>query len=492
MKKFMFCIGLAWLVFIPSLSTAQSEKEFEDSFNAAFKQFKQKNIDEFNAFRDKINQEFSAFLKRDWEAFVAEQPQERPMRPEPETPPVAKPDAENPKPQELDIDTTVPIVEKPADVPQETPGIEPVIPPEETDNKVPITFYGRRFAITPLLRNPFVLNDLTENEIAAAWSTLSALPYGQLLNECAGIRDALQLNDWGYFLLCGEVSRRLLNRDGGNETAFLQTFLLCQSGYDAKIARADNELLLLAPSSVMIYGHSFLPIEGKKYFVLNKKTTASGAVYTYRQNFSLASKPLDMYIRAVPQLSEEMVVNEKRLGDRDKSVSVPVNKALIDFYRDYPQCDFPVYMYAPVDTRTSGVLLSALQQYISGKTELDAVNRLLGFVQRSFEYKTDPEQFGYEKPFFIEENFFYPYCDCEDRAVLFAYLVRELLNLDVVLLDYPNHIATAVCFSDESVSGDYVRVDNRKYVVCDPTYINALAGEAMPQCKTASAQIIKY
>ena len=70
--------------------------------------------------------------------------------------------------------------------------------------------------------------------------------------------------------------------------------------------------------------------------------------------------------------------------------------------------------------------------------------------------------------------------------------MRELLKLDVVLLDYPNHIAAAVCFSDESVSGDYVRVDNRKYVVCDPTYINALAGEAMPQCKTASAQIIKY
>ena len=179
MKKFMFCIGLAWLVLVPSLSTAQSEKEFEDSFNEAFKQFKQKNVDEFNAFRDKINQEFSAFLKRDWEAFVVEQPRERPMRPEPETPPVVKTDVEKPKPQELDIDTTVPVVEKPADVPQETPGIEPVVPPEETDNKVPITFYGRRFAITPLLRNPFVLDDLTENEIAAAWSTLSALPYGQ-------------------------------------------------------------------------------------------------------------------------------------------------------------------------------------------------------------------------------------------------------------------------------------------------------------------------
>ena len=48
--------------------------------------------------------------------------------------------------------------------------------------------------------------------------------------------------------------------------------------------------------------------------------------------------------------------------------------------------------------------------------------------------------------------FYYPYCDCEDRSVLYSYLVRNLLKLDVVLLDYPNHIATAVCFNENGPS----------------------------------------
>jgi len=85
---------------------------------------------------------------------------------------------------------------------------------------------------------------------------------------------------------------------------------------------------------------------------------------------------------------------------------------------------------------------------------------LINFVQTAFDYKTDGDQFGYEKPFFVDELFYYPYSDCEDRAVLYSYLVRTLMGLDVVLLEYPNHMATAVCF-DENIDGDYVTVGGK-------------------------------
>ena len=112
-------------------------------------------------------------------------------------------------------------------------------------------------------------------------------------------------------------------------------------------------------------------------------------------------------------------------------------------------------------------------------------------MQTAFQYQTDDEQFGYEKPFFVDEVFYYPYCDCEDRSILYSYLVRTLMGLDVVLLDYPNHIATAVCF-DENVSGDYLMVEGKKYVVCDPTYIGASIGNAMPQYRDVAAKVLKY
>ena len=115
---------------------------------------------------------------------------------------------------------------------------------------------------------------------------------------------------------------------------------------------------------------------------------------------------------------------------------------------------------------------------------------LLDFVQSAFDYKTDDQQFGEERPLFGDETLYYPFCDCEDRSILFSILVRELLGLKVVLLHYPEHLATAVCIGDD-VKGDYVILDGRRYVVCDPTFIGGHVGEAMTSYKKIKATIIK-
>ena len=121
-------------------------------------------------------------------------------------------------------------------------------------------------------------------------------------------------------------------------------------------------------------------------------------------------------------------------------------------------------------------------------TEIEAANILLNFVQTSLEYKTDDEVWGEERAFFPDETLHYPYCDCEDRAILYTRLVRDLMGLNVVLLYYPGHLATAVNFN-EKVSGDYFLVSGKKYVVCDPTFINASVGRTMPGMDNNTAEV---
>ena len=87
----------------------------------------------------------------------------------------------------------------------------------------------------------------------------------------------------------------------------------------------------------------------------------------------------------------------------------------------------------------------------------------------------------YEKPYFIEENFYYPKNDCEDRAVFYAFLIRNLLGLDVHLVHFPGHECTAVCFGTENVIGSGYRYEGKTYIICDPTYIGANIGQCMPQ-----------
>ncbi|MDE6018086.1 MAG: hypothetical protein K2G85_04660, partial [Muribaculaceae bacterium] len=173
------------------------------------------------------------------------------------------------------------------------------------------------------------------------------------------------------------------------------------------------------------------------------------------------------------------------------SVDVAVNKNIIDFYNDYPlNSHWNLYANASLSQDVKEQLYPALEKTFEGKRVPEAANILLHFVQKAFQYKTDQDQFGIERSLFPDETFYYPYSDCEDRAILYSVLVRELLGLDVILVHYPEHIATAVAF-DEQVNGDYFDINGRRFTVCDPTYINADIGMAMTQFKSTPAEIIK-
>ncbi len=121
-------------------------------------------------------------------------------------------------------------------------------------------------------------------------------------------------------------------------------------------------------------------------------------------------------------------------------------------------------------TITFIVLLQSLSSHIAGQSKKEAVERLLNWVQTAFVYEYDDKVWGGDRTFFIEESLYYPYCDCEDRSILFTRLVRDLLGLKCILV--------------------YIQLDGRRYVVCDPTYINASVGRTMPQMDNASAKVI--
>ncbi|MEG1700751.1 MAG: hypothetical protein RR270_05655, partial [Alistipes sp.] len=144
---------------------------------------------------------------------------------------------------------------------------------------------------------------------------------------------------------------------------------------------------------------------------------------------------------------------------------------------------------ASLSDHTKESLYPVLITAIAKKSESEAANILINFVQTAFEYQTDQEQFGVERSLFADETLYYPYSDCEDRAILYSVLVRELLGLETVLLHYPNHLATAVCFKND-VSGDYIDLDGRRYIVCDPTYEGADIGHTMPGMDNQTAEII--
>jgi len=162
------------------------------------------------------------------------------------------------------------------------------------------------------------------------------------------------------------------------------------------------------------------------------------------------------------------------------TVEYKYNQNLIDFFSTYPQADYESFFNAAVDKMTYVSIAKSLRKYINGKKAAEAMNFVLNFVQNAFEYQTDQEQFGREKVMFAEETLYYKASDCEDRAILYSYLTKELFDVAVLGVKYPNHMATALYVP---LDGDKIKVKGKEFVIADPTYINANIGQAMPQFK---------
>ena len=424
-------------------------------------------------------------------------PQATPVKPQPVAPKAepAKPQATPVKPQPVTpkAEPTTPAKPQTTPVkPQPKPKAKPAIQSslqKEFYSSVAINYCNTKLYIDASMKGVINITSSQECAVADGYEALCRSNYKPLIANCQQAQKDFRLNDWGVFLFVKTAAEALCNDE--NSCIVMQQFLLNELGYRAKMARRGdrNQLLLFVATDCMVYGHPYFTKEGLNYYNING--TEACTFYMCNQDSKKAKTPVAMRLNNVPALNSGVVSRQRTNKAGNVSVSVNVSKSLMDFYASMPQCDYGVYAKAPVAGSLAQEVLGTLRPLVQGKSEVDAANLLLNFVQTGFKYATDEEQFGFEKPFFVEELFYYPACDCEDRSVLFGWLVRELLGLDVVYLDYPNHIATAVQFKGD-VKGDFLTVDGKRYTVCDPTYIGASIGMTMPNLRSAGVSILRY
>ena len=469
---------------------AQSFEEYKKRVQAEYDQYRADRQREFKAYRDRINAEFADYMRRAWPEYKSRPADPVPDSPEPPAPVVRDPDA-RPSNDPLPFDRVMPA---PAPAPAEPP--QPVVPLPRPSKPVrpsfAFTFYGERCGLPLDDSHRFTLAAIDENRVADGWRRLSSDDYLPVVAACLDCRTRLRLCDWGYVRFVERMTEAFLGAARQNEARLMQMYILTQSGYKVRIARADGRLVLLLPSQETIYCYPYLTIGSLRYYIVDSSVGGQTSLNVYTREFP-NEQLFSLRMDTQPQLPVAPAAPRTLRSKHDASMTaeVSVNANLMAFYDDYPQSGhWDIYAGASLSERAKSQLYPVLRRAIAGRDKPTAANMLLHFVQTAFDYATDEQQFGAERALFADETLYYPCSDCEDRAILYSVLVRELLGLDVVLLHYPGHLASAVCF-DTEVAGDHLQVDGRRYVVCDPTYINANIGEAMPQFKRTAARVVR-
>lgn len=456
---------------------------FAQSFEEQYRSFQQAVQEDYTDFRAQANQRYVSFLRSAWAVMKQEEPILSPK--EDVVPPVIY-DEQSDTIEQTVIEAAVlpvpPIQEQPQP-------LAPVIETEYNADRLNVVLYGTKLA----LRKPskyIHLSSLANDSLASAWEQLMTDDTNNLLYDCLIARDGLHLSDWAYVTMLGILSDTLCTST--NDAVLLQTYLYTQSGYAARMGKTKDQLYLLVGSEYQLFNRGYYEINGMYFYPLEEVKEGIEICYAGFEQ----EQPLTLNVpnqRLTPKTED---ISRGTISD--VSITCFVNSNQIDFYNDCPTGQigsdsgtrWAVYANAPMDETVRISLYPTLMSAVGNKSEYEAVSLLLNWVQTAFEYEYDDKVWGQDRAFFPSETLHYPYADCEDRSILFSRIVRDLMKLDVVLLYYPGHLATAVAFHQD-VKGDYVMVDGKKFVVCDPTYINAPVGKTMPGMDNQTAKVIK-
>ncbi len=297
------------------------------------------------------------------------------------------------------------------------------------------------------------------------------------LKKLESIKENLVLNDWGLKLLVEHLAKQIYTNE--DEVKLFSWFILNKMGYDVKLGLIDRRVVLMYYSEKVIYETPYFNFVGKNYYALNYDTNDKlKRVYSYANSFPQASKAIDLTLNKLPHFplqSKMKTISFKEFGER-YTFSYEYNQNLIDFMSTYPQANAEVFFNTPIEERTYLGLASGIKKYVDAKHSSVGINFVLHLVQKSFQYKTDKLQFGRQKMMFAQEVLYYDMSDCDDRSVLFASLVKKLFDINTIGLVFSKHMSTALYIPME---GDSVTLGKKRFVIADPSEVNANIGESM-------------
>jgi hypothetical protein len=287
------------------------------------------------------------------------------------------------------------------------------------------------------------------------------------------------LSDWGVYQMVQAVAKNNFSSKN-NQNLFLW-FTLVQMGYDARIMYGENQIVLTLPFNDMLYSKSYFEFNGHNYFILEEKSPSS--LYTYTSQHESAKNLFSLAIAPGAKFPEKWTDRgfDFKFNRNTEHVNLPYLTYRTTYDATIPQTELDFYFGQTLPASFKERIHEALDAKLAScGSEREQVRYLYALVCQSIPYKTDQDQFRYEKFCLPEEVLAYPFADCEDRTFLLNALLTELVGVETMGLNYPGHVAMAVRLKEQKNTDAIIQFNGKEYIYCDPTYIGADVG-MMPE-----------
>lgn len=318
--------------------------------------------------------------------------------------------------------------------------------------------------------------ELSQKSVGDFYTEMEQSNYIPILAKLMDYKEKHQLNDWIYYQLIRKTAQQISPKSENYDRYTLyKWFFLAKSGYDARLALGKDQLIFYIRNDENINDIPFFMEDGHKYMCLNyhdygKMDFIKEQIMPLKIVVPEARQAFSYKVTRMPDFKPETYTRKDInfvYGERSYHFQVKLNPAVESIFANYPGVDFESYFNIPLSSETYSSLIPTLKKNVQEMNQKKGVDYLMRFTRYAFLYQSDDDNFGKEKRLSPEQTLLSKYSDCDDRAALFFYLVREIYNLPMIALLYPTHITMAVQF--DKPMGSSIIYKGEKYSVCEST-----------------------
>lgn len=344
--------------------------------------------------------------------------------------------------------------------------------------KVSFDFYGDTIEFEAAGVSSVPFNDgLSGESINLFYQRISATEYKPVIDALLAYKQRHAPDDWVYYQLVRRTAQAMSPKaDNYYRYTLYKWFLLSKSGYSATLNIVNDKLLFYVQCNEEIFDLPFFNRDGKQFICLNYHDYGFNIDFKHDRPDNVAisvpgaDQSFSYRLTRLPEFREDSY-HEKELVFNYQDVNyrfmVKMNDEVKKIFTNYPVVDYQLYFNAPLSKATYNSLIPQLKEQVNGMSVKHGVDYLMRFTRYSFMYQPDAENFGREKHLSPEQTLLYDRSDCEDRAALFYCLVKEIYNLPMIVLAFPQHLTIAVKF-DKPV-GQPILYNGNTYSICEPT-----------------------
>ncbi len=307
------------------------------------------------------------------------------------------------------------------------------------------------------------------------------------------------LNDWFYYQLV-RTAVELVSPKAENYYRYtlVKWYLMMQSGYGTTVSISGNKLLLYIQSDEPVIEVPYHFLNSKQYVCLNYHDY--GAIDFEKEKFTSINvpqgseaKPFSYKVTRLPNFNlSNYQVKELKFDfyQQEYNFKILLNRQVQKIFANYPVVDYADYFNIPLSKTTYNSLIPLLRENVKKMNQKNGVDYLMRFARYAFAFETDTKVFGKEKRLSPEQTLLHDYSDCEDRAAFFFFLVKEIYNLPMIALAYPEHITIAVKFNKPI--GNPIIYKGSPYWVCEatPQKQDLKVGQGIPALQNTAYSVV--